>query len=136
MRRVFASCLRLFAFSFFCHAAPALVRVAANARCAAEASSSGGTTERHGRGKPCVVAHLIWAADADGNSDHSNAMAPVTNGTATLVPERLTVPPSTARLVIRSPGALKPRAPIELPRFDSCIGRLRRSHATTGMTHG
>ena len=35
-----------------------------------------------------------------------------------------------------SPGALKPRLPIELPRFDSFIGRPRRSQATTGITHG
>ena len=37
---------------------------------------------------------------------------------------------------MRSPGALSPRLPIELPRFDSWIGIPRRSQATTGMTHG
>ena len=83
-----------------------------------------------------VTASLISMAVAAGNSDHKSAIVPVTKGTATLVPLSVTRWPSAARLVMLSPGALKPRLPIELPRFDSFIGRPRRSQATTGMTHG
>ena len=78
----------------------------------------------------------ICAALAAGNSEHNSAIAPVTKGTATLVPLRVSEWPSVLRLVILSPGALKPRLPIELPRFDSFIGLPARLQATTGITHG
>ena len=63
-------------------------------------------------------------------------MAPVTKGTATLVPPSVSDGPSVPKLVTLSPGALRPRAPIEPPRLDSLIGRACISQATTGMTHG
>ena len=70
-----------------------------------------------------VITSLICEAVADGNSDHNSAVAPVTKGTATLVPPRVSEGPSAPRLMMRSPGALKPRLPIEPPRFDWLIGR-------------
>ena len=82
------------------------------------------------------MASLICAAVAEGNSDHSSAIAPVTKGTATLVPPSVSDCPSAPRLVMPSPGALKPRLPIDAPRFDSFVGLPRRSQPTTGMTHG
>ena len=82
------------------------------------------------------MASLICAAVAARNSDHNSAIAPVTKGTATLVPPSVSGCPSALKLVMALPGAVKPRLPIELPRFDSFIGLPRRSHATTGMTHG
>jgi hypothetical protein len=88
----------------------------------AEASSNGGTTEaRRGR-FALVTASLICAAFAAGNSDHKSAIVPVTNGTATLVPPSVSGWPPVLKLVTPSPGALKPRLPIELPKFDSFIG--------------
>ena len=82
------------------------------------------------------MASLICAAVAAGNSDHTNAIAPVTKGTATLVPPNVTDWPSEPRLVMPSPGALNPPLPMELPRFDNFIGLPARSQAATGMTHG
>lgn len=35
-----------------------------------------------------------------------------------------------------SPGALNPRLPIELPRFDALSGLPWASQAATGITHG
>jgi hypothetical protein len=58
------------------------------------------------------------AADERGNVDQINATAPVTNGVAALVPLRVTGWPSISRLVIRSPGALSPDLPIDLPRLE------------------
>src|SRR5262249_35376519 len=52
------------------------------------------------------------------------------------VPPSVSGRPSALKLVMASPGAVKPCLPIERPRFDSFIGRPRRSQATTGMTHG
>ena len=103
---------------------------------AVAASSMGGTTEARRRVETRETASLICGAVALGNSDHNNAIAPVTNGTATLVPPSVSVCPSGPRLVMVSPGAVKPRLPIEIPRFESGIGLPRRSQATTGMTHG
>ena len=65
-----------------------------------------------------VAASFISVAVAVGNSDHSNAIAPVTKGAAALVPPKVSVSPSAPRLVILSPGAPNPRRPIELPRFE------------------
>ena len=53
---------------------------------AAQAFSTGGAMVRRGGLPAWVTASLIWAALALGNSDHSNAMAPVTKGAAALVP--------------------------------------------------
>jgi hypothetical protein len=65
-----------------------------------------------------VTANLTSAAVAVGNSDHNSAIAPVTNGVAALVPPKVSGLPSAPRLVMASPGALRPRLPIELPKFD------------------
>ena len=70
------------------------------------------------REKGRVMASFIAAAEAFGNSDHSSATAPVTNGAAALVPPKVSGLPSAPRLVIPSPGAPSPRRPIELPRFE------------------
>ena len=83
-----------------------------------------------------VTASLICAALAAGNSDHNSAIAPVTNGTATLVPPSVSGCPSAPKLVTPSPGALKPRLPIELPKFDASVGLPRGSQAPAGMTQG
>jgi hypothetical protein len=95
--------------------------------CAAAASSKGGTTEYRRDAEPPAIASLIWVALAAGNSDHKSAIAPVTKGVATLVPASVTAPPSVPRLVTPSPGAPKPRLPIEPPRFDSFVGLPAKS---------
>ncbi len=84
---------------------------------------------RRGGRPACVTANLIWAALAPGNSDQSKAMAPVTNGAAALVPEEVWGLPSVPRLTMFSPGAVTPQRPMELPRFDSAVGRPCRSQA-------
>src|SRR5262249_11356321 len=76
------------------------------------------------------------APPAEGNSDQSSAAAPVTNGTATLVPIRAQGEPTAARLVTASPGARSPRVPIERPRSVRPVGRPSSLQAATGMTHG
>ncbi len=84
----------------------------------------------------CVTANLIRAAVALGNSDQSNAIAPVTNGAAALVPLNVTGFPSGPRLTMFSPGAASPYLPMELPRFDSAVGLPCESHPTTEITQG
>ena len=84
----------------------------------------------------CVTAALTSAALAAGNSDQRRATAPVRNGVATLVPPSLSGLPSTPRLAIASPGALRPRSPKERPKFDSRVGFPCASQAPTGMTQG
>src|SRR5262245_4445348 len=79
----------------------------ANALYADHASSNGGTSDARRRLEVCSSASLICDALADGNTDHNNAVAPVTNGTATLVPPRMSAGPSAPRLAMRSPGAHK-----------------------------
>src|SRR6185312_15950123 len=81
-----------------------------------------------------AMAHLIIVAEANGNSDHSNAMAPVTKGAAALVPPKVSNAPWAPRLVMFSPGALNPCLPMELPRLDWATGRPLLSDATTGIT--
>src|SRR2546429_7508853 len=103
---------------------------------AAQASNKGGTTVVLRCVETWVRANFTSVAVAVGNCDHKSAMAPVTKGTATLVPPNVMRPPSAPRLVTSSPGAPSPRLPIEPPRFDCWIGRPRRSYATTGMTQG
>lgn len=78
----------------------------------------------------------MCAVVAEGNFDHKSAIAPVTNGTATLVPPNVRGWPEVPRLVMLAPGAESPRRPMELPKFDSLMGLPVRSHATTGMTQG
>src|SRR5262245_65985094 len=103
---------------------------------AAHASINGGTTVgRRGRSAPTTAAR-ISAADAPGNSDHNSAMAPVTNGAATLVPPRVSGGPCAPRLVIATPGALRPRWPIDRPRFEEPTGRASTPQAATGITQG
>jgi hypothetical protein len=70
-----------------------------------------------------VIANFTPAAPAAGNSDQSNAVVPVTNGAAALVPLKVRGFPLVPRLVIFCPGALSPLLPIESPRFDSLAGR-------------
>ena len=74
--------------------------------------------------------------DAIGNLDHNSATVPVTNGTATLVPRSVREGPIALKLVMLYPGAIRPRLPIELPKFEQAIGLPRRSQATTGTTQG
>ena len=82
-----------------------------------------------------VTARLTWAAVAPGNSDQSSAIAPVTKGAAALVPPNGCGLPFVPRLVTFSPGALSPRLPIELPKFDSLSGLPCILQAATGITH-
>jgi len=82
------------------------------------------------------MATLIWPALALGNSDHTKAIAPVTKGAATLVPAEGVALPSVPRLVILSPGALKPQRPMEFPKLDSLNGLPLPSQAMTAMTDG
>src|SRR5262245_34611396 len=102
---------------------------------AAAASSTGGTTALR-RATARVTAVLIVAALLLRKMDQISAMAPVTNGVAALVPLEVIVPPSESRLVIASPGAMRPRRPIALPRLVMPSGLPRASHAATGITHG
>src|SRR5215467_6611452 len=83
-----------------------------------------------------VVAVFAWATVASGNIERSSASVPVTNGVAALVPPEVNGFPSGPRLVTASPGAIRPRRAIELPRLDTASGRPARSQATTGMTQG
>src|SRR5439155_22150907 len=87
----------------------------AKVRYAACASSNGGTTVRR-VADPWVTANFACAADAAGNAEYSSAIEPVTNGAAALVPPNVRGLPSARRLVIPSPGAIKPLRPIDLPR--------------------
>ena len=64
-----------------------------------------------------VTADLIVAALAPGNSDQSSAMAPVTKGAAALVPPNVCGLRFAPRLVMSTPGAIRPRLPIEFPRL-------------------
>ena len=76
-----------------------------------------------GGGRPHrVMANFTSAAGAPGNSDQSSAIAPVTKGVATLVPPDVCGLPFVPRLVMFSPGALNPRLPMELPKFESAVG--------------
>src|SRR5687767_5055862 len=94
-------------------------RIAVNSICQlAAVSSKGGTTEVRCSVAARVMASFICAAVASGNSDHNSAIAPVTKGTAALVPRSVKDRPSGPRLMMPSPGALKPRLPVELARFD------------------
>jgi hypothetical protein len=83
-----------------------------------------------------VTADFTSAVLASGNIDQSNAMTPVTNGAAALVPLEMIGCPLAPRLVMPSPGAMSPRRAIELPTFDAAIGRPLPSQATTGITPG
>jgi hypothetical protein len=85
---------------------------------AAHASNKGGTTVD--RPSTCARVKAIFnsAAVAFGNIDFNNAMAPVTNGAAALVPPNVGDLALVPRLVMPSPGALSPRRPIEFPKFE------------------
>ena len=71
-----------------------------------------------------------------GYSDHTSAIAPVTNGAATLVPSKELVAVDVPRLVMFPPGAVSPRPPIDLPMFESGDGLPLAVQAATGITHG
>ena len=92
--------------------------VVSNDSYAVHAFSNGGTTVVRLLPDAVVMASFTAATVAFGNVDSSNAMAPVTNGAAALVPPNVGALPFTLKLVIPSPGALSPRRPIELPRFE------------------
>src|ERR1017187_2034865 len=93
---------------------------------AAQAFSNGGTmVVRLGRELP-DTADRTPAADADANSDHSRAIAPVTKAAAALVPPNVSGAPPAPMLRMASPGAPMPRKPIERPRFDRLSGIPRR----------
>src|ERR671922_1964742 len=102
----------------------------------AHASSKAGIIVRACRACACVTATLIWPALAFGNCDQVNAIAPVTKGAAMLLPPEGAELPSVPRLVTPSPGALRPRRPMEFPKLDFSTGLPRRSQAVTAMTHG
>lgn len=95
-----------------------LVDVVSKDSYAAQAFSNGGTTVVRRVRDAVVIASLTAAAVAFGNTDSNNAMAPVTKGAATLVPLTDGGWPLPAKLVIPSPGALSPRRPMELPKFE------------------
>lgn len=82
------------------------------------------------------MACLMEAAEAEGRSDHSNAIAPLTKGAAMLVPPEIAGSPSKRRLVTPAPGPASPRRPIDAPRFETPIGAPIASHPVTGMTQG
>ena len=73
---------------------------------------------------------------ATGNSDHNSAIAPVTKGAATLVPERVIGGPPAFKLVTASPGAARPRLPIEMPRLNYSVSLPSIVQAATGITQG
>src|SRR6266481_6164783 len=102
----------------------------------AHAFSRAGTTVRRRGTWAWATANLRRLALAPGYSDHTNASAPVTKGAATLVPPEGVALPSVPRLVMPSPGALRPRRPMEFPKLDSLSGLPRPSQAITAMTHG
>src|SRR5262245_46968366 len=83
-----------------------------------------------------VVADFAWAVLASGKIDRSSASVPVTKGVAALVPLEVNGCPLAPRLVTASPGAIKPRREIELPRLDTASGLPVISQATTGTTQG
>jgi hypothetical protein len=69
-----------------------------------------------------VTANRIPDALAAGNCDHNRAIAPVTKGAAALVPENVCGLPFVPRLVMSMPGAIRPRPPIDFPKFDALRG--------------
>ena len=83
-----------------------------------------------------VKACLMSATGADGMIDHSKAAVPVTKGAAAEVPLKRRVPPPAARLCTSSPGADKPRRPIDGPKFDKLAIRPPLPQAATGSTAG
>src|SRR5881227_1489776 len=83
-----------------------------------------------------VIADFARPALASGNIERSSASAPVTKGVAALVPLEVNGCLLAPRLVIPSPGAIRPRRAIELPRLETARGLPARSQATTGMTQG
>ena len=101
---------------------------------AAQASSNGGTSAERRLETAFVTASLTSAAVAAWNSDHKSAIVPVTKGAAALVPSSVTGSEPGPRLVMLTPGALRPRRPIEPLRFEWLAGRPVSSHATTEMT--
>ena len=95
----------------------------------------GDVNPRQARREVCgTIAIRTSAAEASGNADQSSAMLPVTNGTAKLVPLNVISWPLGPRLVMRSPGAMRPRLPteelrLEVPRWTSALPQ-----AVTGIT--
>lgn len=92
--------------------------VARNDSYAVQAFSKGGTTVVRLIPDAVMSASFTEAAVAFGNIDSNNAIVPVTNGAAALVPPKVGGWPLIATLVMPSPGALSPRRPIEFPRFE------------------
>lgn len=76
------------------------------------------------------------APGRSGYSDQRRAAAPVTNGQAALVPEKLVGIPSGLRLVTSCPGAPSPLWPIDELRLESSTGRPARFIEMIGFTHG
>src|SRR6266542_1499574 len=103
---------------------------------AAQTSNNGGTSVPRRDPLAWSTADRTSPPFAAGNSDHKSATAPATKGAAALVPLNVSGFPSAPRLVMSSLGARRPRLPMERARFDWLIGLPRRSHATTGRTHG
>ena len=111
--------------------------------CAASASFDRRTRHRARAARWRLCAHRLARSPilpplhlASGKIDRSSASVPVTNGVAALVPPPVSDCPLLPRLVMASPGAIRPRRAIEAPRLDTASGLPAQSQATTGMTHG
>src|SRR5205807_8109389 len=81
----------------------------------------------------CVRATFTAPAPARGNSEHSRAAVPATNGVAALVPSNVNIESPGPVLVMFSPGAVRPHLPAEPHRFELEAGRPELSHAITGI---
>ena len=66
----------------------------------------------------CVTASFTAWAVAQGKMDHSSATVPVANGAATLAPLQGNDSAPALELTTPSPGARRPRRPIERPAFE------------------
>ena len=105
-------------FLFIFHNHHLFAWVVSNDSYAPHAFSNGGTTVVRLVPEAIVIASFTAAAVAVSKSDSNNAIAPVTNGAAALVPPKVGGLSFTLKLVTPSPGALSPRRPMELPRFE------------------
>jgi len=79
---------------------------------------------------------LIAAAVARENADLSRAAVPATNGAAALVPLILEIAALEPITGTFSPGALRPRCPVDALRLELASGRPESSHAITGIVQG
>src|SRR5215469_15145864 len=83
-----------------------------------------------------VTARNACGAGTRGNSEQSSAIVPVTNGAAALVPPKLRGLLSLPKAATSTPGARRPRLPIEAPRLEDSVGSPFAPQAATGITQG